>query len=457
MKTVRNCEIQPLEARQLMTSVSVTVPTLVVTTVVAGTGQQLRIQGTTGNDEIHVRQLDNGLQVTSAAGFNQTYTGTYNSIKIKGDKGNDKIYVDASVTLPCYIYGDDGNDTLSGGSGDDFLYGLAGSDLLLGNAGRDNLIELGGGYDTATGGAGEDFFWADTTDTITDADTYEAANSVNRITAFQAETVGTTKVTPSKEITGQRLGDPTVSNKAYVYKAFSNDPLFAATGPTADDVRQGQIGDCFYLSTLGATANVKPDTIRNMETDLGDGTYAVRFKSGSTYKYYRVDNDLAVFSKTSTTPAYAALGQDDAMWVAIAEKAYTFFRSNKGTYTSINGGWMGEVFTALGMSNQQSLWKQDATNGDDYLDWVQQQLDAGYTVTMGVINPPPGSINLISGHAYTVVRVQDNGDGTRSLVVRNPWGIDGYRTDDGAQDGYVTLTAANAYTGIDAFVAGKAA
>ena len=452
MKIVRSSEIHPLEARQLMAAT----PSLAVTAVAAGTGLQLRIQGTTGNDQIRVRQLSNSLQVTSALGFNKTYAAKFNSIKIKGDRGNDKIVVDASVKLPCYLYGDDGNDTLSGGSGDDFLYGLAGADALLGNAGRDNLIELGGSTDSASGGTGEDSFWADSADKITDADAYEKSNSLNRVTGFQTEVVGTTRSTPSLEITGQRLIDPAVSNTRYVYKAFSNDPLFAGSGPSADDVRQGQIGDCFYLSTLGATANVKPDTIRNMETDLGDGTYAVRFKSGSTYKYYRVDNDLAVLSKTSNTPAYADLGRQDAMWVAIAEKAYTFFRSNKGTYTSINGGWMGEAFTALDMNKQQSLWKADVSDGDDYIDWVQQQLAAGYTVTMGVITPPPDSVNLIAGHAYTVVGVKTNSDGTRSLVVRNPWGIDGYRTDDGNQDGYVSLSAANAFAGIDAFVAAKA-
>ena len=48
-------------------------------------------------------------------------------------------------------------------------------------------------------------------------------------------------------------------------------------------------------------------------------------------------------------------------------------------------------------------------------------------------------------------------DGTRHLVIRNPWGVDGYRSDDGANDGYLTLNAADAFRAIDAFVAAKAA
>ena len=458
MKTRTNSQIQPLEARQFMT----VVPTLVVTQVAAGTGTQLKIQGTTANDEIHVTQSGNAFTVTSAKGFNQTFTGTFNSLKIKGDAGNDKIIVDASVTLPVYVYGDAGNDTLGGGSCDDFLYGGAGNDSLIGNAGRDNLIDVGGGSaDTLVGGTGEDFFWLDsnTTEKITDADSYENATSVDRIAAFETEkfvTGATKSVAVSKELSGQRIRDPDLSSTSFAYKAFSNIPLFSSSGPSRNDVAQGQIGDCFYLSTLAATAGTKPDAIRDSITDLGDGTYAVRFKTSTGLsKFYRVDNDLPVY-KNSSTLAYARLGAESSVWVAVAEKAYAHFRRSQSTYNSINGGWMGEAFTTLGLNSQSSLWKNQATSGDDYLNWVQQQLDAGYTVTMGVINPP-GQLNLIGGHAYTVVGVQTNDDGTRSLIVRNPWGVDGYRTTDGAQDGYVTLSAADAFSGIDAFVAAKAA
>lgn len=459
MNTVRISQIQALEARQMMTAAVATLTTSVIT---EGNGQQLSIQGTTGNDVIHVTQSGNSFTVTSAAGFNQTFTGAYDSLKIKGGAGNDQIIVDASVTLPVYLYGDAGNDTLGGGSGDDFLYGGAGTNALYGNAGRDTLTTLGSTADSLSGGAGEDFFWADnnTNEKILDADAYETASSVNRVAAFTAETYATGSVKSyaiSKDILGQRFRDPDLSSSSFSYKAFSNDPLFSAAGPTADEVKQGAIGDCYYLSTLAATAQSKPDVIRDMITDLGDGTYAVRFKTaaGAT-KYYRVDNDVAVYTSSPTNATYAQLGADDAMWVAIAEKAYTYFRKSVGTYNSISSGWMGEVFTALGETNQVSLWKNQITSGDDYLNWVQQQLDAGYTVTMGVINPP-GNVNLISGHAYQVVGITTNSDGTRSLIVRNPWGIDGYRTTDGVQDGYVTLSSADAYTGIDAFVAGKAA
>ncbi|MGN6725968.1 MAG: C2 family cysteine protease [Tepidisphaeraceae bacterium] len=460
MKQVRTVECQSLEARQLMT----VVPASFSAAVVAfGTGQELSIVGTSASDSLTVTRSGSTYTVAAANGYKKSYTGSYAALKIKGGAGNDKITVASTVTIPANLYGDDGNDTLSGGSGNDYLYGGAGNDSLLGNAGRDELIAVGGGTsDTLNGGTGEDFYWLDSnsTEKIVGADAYESAHSINRIGSFQTDIFSNGSQTVSKELTGQRYRDPTLTSTSYVYKAFSNDPLFSSAGPSANDVVQGQVGDCYFLSTLAGTAKVSPDVIRNMVSDLGDGTYAVRFKSGNTTKYYRVDNDLAVQNSASTSPIYAALGAGKSMWAAVVEKAYAFFRmktpSTYGSYNDINAGWMTEAFSALGASNAQTEWNYFAYDGNDYLTWVQRQLSAGDVVTVGVMSSN-ASMNLVGGHAYTVIRVDSLPDGSKKIVLRNPWGIDNSTSIDGANDGYVTLTAAQAYTGLDAFVAAKVA
>ena len=73
---------------------------------------------------------------------------------------------------------------------------------------------------------------------------------------------------------------------------------------------------------------------------------------------------------------------------------------------------------------------------------------AGKAVTFAVNHPPAGS-PLIGNHAYTVDHV--NSDGT--VTLRNPWGVDGAGS-DGKDDGYVTITAAQAF---GAFLGGSAA
>ena len=105
------------------------------------------------------------------------------------------------------VFGEEGNDTISGGAGDDWLAGGEGNDILTGGAGRDVLdggegddsitggkgndaITGGAGNDTLTGGYGDDtFIYAsgDGNDTITDftdgADTIDLS-AVSEIESF---------------------------------------------------------------------------------------------------------------------------------------------------------------------------------------------------------------------------------------------------------------------------------
>jgi hypothetical protein len=449
--------IDALEPRRLMAIVP-----LATSAIAYGDGQQLKIVGTAANDNITLSYDGAAYNLTTASGFAKSFTGTFNSVRVFGGNGNDTIVIDSSVTVPAFLHGDAGNDALYGGSGDDFLYGGVGNDSLFGNSGRDTLITLGGGVvDIARGGADRDWFWADnnTSEKIIDADADEiAGRGVNRLGAFESHKFlsGTRTVAVSKELIGTRFRDPDLTSKSFKYKKFDDRPLFAQGGPADSDVAQGQVGDCYFLASLAGTAATAPEAIRSMMTDLGDGTYAVRFTTATgVSKFYRVDNDLAAYS-SGMAPAYAQLGAGQSMWVAVAEKAFAYARRSQGTYNSINGGWMTEALTAIGTTNAQSVWKQQIGDSATFINWVEQRLTAGEIVTLGVLSGGGGQ-NLVNGHAYTVTRVETLDDGTKQIVIRNPWAIDGYLCNDGAQDGYVTLTADQAYAGIDAFVSARAA
>lgn len=450
-----HAEMQSLETRRLMAAAA-----LATSTVAYGNGTMLRITGTPAADTITISYNGTAYTVKTAAGFTKTLPGRFNAVRIDGGAGNDRITVSANIYTPTFLYGDEGTDTLTGGSGDDTLYGGAGTNYLYGMNGRDTLVTLNGtSTDALAGGAGEDFFWVDTkaSEKIYDADKYELANTVNRVGSFQSSKFRTGAEIVPLTVAGQRLRDPEVDSNSYVYKRFDNKPLFSTNGPSADDVRQGQVGDCYFLSALGGAAKVSPDLIRGMIVDFGDGTYGVRFNNvGGEKKFYRVDNDLAVFNANSTTPAYAALGSGGSMWVAIAEKAWAYARHAQGSYASISGGWMSEALTAVGANTQQTQWKTDSANADAFIDFIEDRLAAGDIVTMAVYDSND-QLNLVGSHAYQIVRVDVAKDGSRQLVIRNPWAMDGYRTTDGKNDGYVTLTAAAAFTGIDAVVAGRAA
>lgn len=428
-----------------------------------GDGNQLILYGTRKDDVIQLYFTGEAYLVKTKGGPVQTFTQPFNSVRIIAGKGNDVLKVDGSVTVPTYLHGGDGNDILCGGSGNDFLYGDQGIDRLYGNAGNDQFITIGGGNrDIVTGGEGLDSFWMDLSsrEKLIDPSADEWENSsVNRVKGFQSSsaTNGRVDQSVSTELLGQRINDPTLTDGTYVYQSFNHHPLFSSGGPSMDDVKQGQIGDCYFLATLAGAAKVSPDSIRSMITDLGDGTYAVRFvDSDNSYRFYRVDNDLPVARAGNNRPVYAGLGTEDCLWVALAEKAYAYHRNGAGSYESIHGGWMSQALTAIGAAQQQTLWRQQAGGARQFMNWVEQQLSEGKIVTLGVLDAR-NELNLVSGHAYTVDSVETDENGFKYLTIRNPWAIDGYTCDDDANDGYLRLTPDQAYRDINVFVSGRAA
>jgi hypothetical protein len=433
---------ESLEPRQLLASTPLTV---VPTPTPAGL--QLRIESGNKSDSIAVATAPGGLRVTNGT-WETTVSGDFKSIHIRGGRGNDHVTVDPAITIPVSIWGGLGDDTLIGGGGDDKLYGQFGTDALIGGAGDDTLVTIGDSRsDRLTGGDGLDAFWADDalSEQVTDASGEEIMNSaVDRVSRF----FGFTKLKKGAEraaragldLVGEDLPDPGVDDESVTYRNFSGRPLFAADGPSPDDVEQGAVGDCWFLATLASMAKTDADAIRRSVIELGDGTFAVRFTDyGGAPVYVRVDGDLPVTSWGALQ--YAALGQGGSLWVAVMEKAYACYRyGGLANYVDLDGGWMSEAFEALGHTTH-AIWETD--DGQDLLAKIADELAEDKAVTLAIFEPVRHS-PLVGSHAYSVVRVETDADGNRTLILRNPWGIDG-AGNDGRDDGYVRVTAAQAY------------
>jgi Ca2+-binding RTX toxin-like protein len=421
------------------------------------------IQGLGGNDVIDGR-----------AGGDVIWAGAGNDA-VNGGLDNDVIYGEAGKDV---IHGNDGNDTACGGDHDDVLYQDAGGGVVGGDAGNDRLyagtlatnlvggngddvlVSIGGSQsDTCTGGAGLDSFWLDkeATEKLTDASADEIAKGhVHRVAAFNAnhQISGNMDVaqTPTRNRLGQSLNDPLADSAGYTKKNFSANPLFADGGPSVNDIDQGAIGDCYFVAALSAFAYTNPDKVRQLVVDLGDGTYAVNFHKAGQDAFVRVDGDLWA---SSGTPAYANLGGQSSLWVAIIEKAYAFFKNGQGTYASINGGNGAGASPADAMAAPVSVLPTTGyASAHDLLAAMRQQLLAGKAVTVGgpapflpgtkkndVDNPSTNADENTyhrGAHVYTLISVSAD---LKTVVLRNPWATDGGGSDANPNDGYVTLPA----------------
>ena len=99
-----------------------------------------------GNDLIRVGGMTKLGFLVWGEGGNDTITGS---------SAGDMLFGDVDPTLVRGVLAG-GDDVIYGGGGDDFLYGGEGSDQLYGQTGND-FLDGGGGSDMLDGGAGDDF------------------------------------------------------------------------------------------------------------------------------------------------------------------------------------------------------------------------------------------------------------------------------------------------------------
>ncbi len=116
-------------------------------------------------------------------------------------------------------------------------------------------------------------------------------------------------------------------------------------------VGQGDLGDCFFLSSLAALANTHPDLIRRAIADNGDGSYTVTFQERKRGKArpvpIRVDARFPADSRGAQTFGKGLENGPDGqeLWPALFEKAYAAWQ---GGYVIINeGGDGGAALTGL--------------------------------------------------------------------------------------------------------------
>jgi hypothetical protein len=151
--------------------------------------------------------------------------------------------------------------------------------------------------------------------------------------------------TPEDFASNPGVSDDTVDNKvAYEYNKIVADLFKKGSGDDhkihPNDVRQGYLGDCYFLSAIQAIAQSDPSALEKLIKSNGDGTYEVTLYVYKTFISWnrspvKITVDTSVPTSPGTTnPIYAGKG-DNELWVLLLEKAYAQY---EGDYGDIEGG-----------------------------------------------------------------------------------------------------------------------
>ncbi|KAI1488774.1 hypothetical protein F5X96DRAFT_52766 [Biscogniauxia mediterranea] len=219
------------------------------------------------------------------------------------------------------------------------------------------------------------------------------------------------------------------------------------------DVKQGALGNCWFIASLSALANVE-DGIKRccVEYDTKIGIYGFVFYRDGEWIYSIIDDKLCltspcwdspsmqrdlltqidrenpekVYRKTYQTGSKALFfGQckdQHETWVALIEKAYA---KAHGDYASLIGGWIGEGLEDLSGGVTTELLASDILDLDGFweneLSKVNEEFLFGCST--GLLDGGYGNRNGIrEGHAYVVMDARTLKSGERLVKLRNPWG-----------------------------------
>ena len=204
------------------------------------------------------------------------------------------------------------------------------------------------------------------------------------------------------------------------YKVFED-------GISPNDIIQGSIGDCYFLSAIGSLCKFSHyiDKLFFTKEKTKEHLYGVFIFLNGSWKLVLVDDYLPYSGKRFRKFAFSSSGGKE-LWVALLEKAWAKIN---GSYAKIGcGGSPTEVFDIL-----TEAYSEQIPISPYYKDYIWETMydseKKGYIMTAGtssdIFNLNLEGVGLSAGHAYTVLGVLeiDTGKGIEKVVrLRNPYG-----------------------------------
>ncbi|MCB7136076.1 hypothetical protein LGQ04_05825 [Cellulosimicrobium marinum] len=239
---------------------------------------------------------------------------------------------------------------------------------------------------------------------------------------------------------GDRPGDPGLTDGLGEYdeeNPVGDLPLDdAAVDP--DQIKQGQLGDCWLLAGLGAIAHDDPGFFREHMVRNEDGTWTVTMYD---------DGEPVEITVEPTIPENGVRDPDgDPNWASIYEKAAAEYFG--GDYADLDGGFTSDAFEAI-------TGAQADRSGELDLAEIQDRLADG-PVAVGTEDDDAfwfwedevDDSRIVPNHAYVVDEVREV-DGELKIHVVNPWGPDGGSLDGENKVGDLWLTEAEYQANFD--------
>ena len=207
----------------------------------------------------------------------------------------------------------------------------------------------------------------------------------------------------------------------------SKDYTVFVDGSSIDDIVQGNLGDCYFLSVLGSLCAF-PDFFNKLfhiKEQTKEHVYGIYIYINGKWELVLVD-DYFPYQGSRFKQFVFGCSCEHEIWVSLLEKAWA---KVNGCYAKIScGGDPNEVFDVLteAFSEKHSISKNTK---EEIWKLCEDGFNKGYVMTAGtsgdVSNLDIEGVGLSPAHAYTFVKTYtvNTSKGVERIVkLRNPWG-----------------------------------
>ena len=197
-------------------------------------------------------------------------------------------------------------------------------------------------------------------------------------------------------------------------------------GIQADDIKQGILGNCYFLSSIAAIAEFK-ERIENIivQKEVSEnGQYQIRLYLDGKPKIVVVDDYIPCLKNSRNSAFTHCRGADNEIWVGLIEKAWA---KVNGSYAMTIAGLPSEGMSSLTEAptvtyihkkfDADKIW--NILYEADRLDHIICTCTRGED---GLDGTKIDAVGLVPGHAYTIISVFDINKDLKLLKIRNPWG-----------------------------------
>jgi hypothetical protein len=247
------------------------------------------------------------------------------------------------------------------------------------------------------------------------------------------QTPGTLRPDPVMGVDPRQLkGEPPLPASWGGHAAYRkrSGTLFVGT-PSFDSSRQGNLGDCYFLSAVSALLARRPHFFEQSLHEMPDGTVTGTFFARSDWRQpptpVRVTVDELLPALHGKLVACSDRDPRE-LWPSLLEKLWAEF---KGGYEFTSGGVPPDAFTALTGATPLALPIFRDSAPEAIFRFIREHELHGDAMTAdtygidahGDSSPAVayGQNHLMRNHSYSLLATREAG-GQRMILLRNPWG-----------------------------------